>query len=258
MAFLETSYLDLMTKKQNTPVRIAMWSTPRSLSTALMRSWENRPDTVVIDEPLHGVDLVLGNWQFEGKETTLAHYEADWNKVVQNLLGPIPEGKTVYYQKHMALQIIHEEITLDWIYGLVNCFLIREPKEVISSYLKKWPNIKGNLGFPQLLKLFKLVKAHTGKIPPVIDARDLQNQPKRTLTRLCERIDVPFFESMLLWNKGIRATDGPWTTRGWYDNVASSTGFRPYRKKDITIRAEYEELCVECETVYQELKRFKL
>jgi len=247
-----------MAHNQNEPIRIAMWSTPRSLSTALMRSWGNRQDTVVIDEPLHGVDIILGNWQFDGMEGTLAKYETDWKKVVSSLFEPLPEGKTIYYQKHMAHNTVYDEMTLDWIYGLVNCFLIRNPREVISSYLKKWPTIKGKLGFPQLLKLFKLVQAHTGTIPPVIDARDLQNEPQKTLLKLCEHTGVRFSESMLSWEKGVKATDGPWTFRGWYDNVSNTTAFKPYKERDIVIADEYEELCAECEEVYQELRRFVL
>ena len=36
-----------------TPIRIAAWSGPRNISTAMMRAWENRPDCIVVDEPLY-------------------------------------------------------------------------------------------------------------------------------------------------------------------------------------------------------------
>jgi len=109
-----------MEKYQNTATLIAMWSTPRSLSTALMRS---------------------GNWQYEGSEEILAKYETDWKKVISSLFMPLPDGKTIFYQKHMALHTAYDEISLDWIDDLNNCFLIRNPRAVVSSYLKKWPNI---------------------------------------------------------------------------------------------------------------------
>jgi len=247
-----------MIEQSKKVTRIAMWSTPRSLSTALMRSWGSRPDTIVIDEPFHGVDLKLDKWQYNGMKEILNKYGSDWEQVVHRLLEPLPAGKTIFYQKHQAHQTDHSEINLDWIYGLTNCFLIREPKEVIASYLKKWPYIKGDLGFPQLLKIFKLVHAHTGVIPPVINARDLQNKPRKTLTTLCEKIGVPFSETMLLWQKGTRATDGPWTVRGWYDNVAGSTAFKPFKKREITIPSQYKNLYTTCTAVYQELKSFAI
>ena len=247
-----------MTESQNITTRIAMWSTPRSLSTALMRSWESRSDTIVIDEPLHGAFIKLGNWQYEGVKEVLSKYESDWKKVITSLLAPLPDGKKIYYQKHMTYHTDFDEITLDWIYNLENCFLIRNPREVISSYLKKWSDVMGDLGFGQLLKIFKLVKENKGKTPPVIDAQDLQNKPRETLTKLCECLGVAFSESMLSWNKGMRAEDGPWTKRGWYDNVSSSSSFKPYEKKDISIPVQYEKLCKEAEEVYQELKQFRI
>lgn len=247
-----------MTKVHKIPVRIAMWSTPRSLSTALMRSWENRPDTIVIDEPFNGVDIVLSNLQYEGRESVVTEYETDWRKVVSKLFEPLPKGKTISYQKHFAQHTAYDEITLDWIYGLKNCFLIRNPKEVISSYLKKWPEIHGDLGFIQLLNIFNMVKENTNVIPPVIDAKDLQNNPKETLNKLCKRLEIPFEESMLSWKVGTRKTDGPWKKRGWYDKVSQSTAFEPYKEKNISIRIEYEELCKEGEKVYEELKKYIL
>lgn len=247
-----------MTESQNITTRIAMWSTPRSLSTALMRSWESRSDTIVVDEPLHGVFIKLGNWQYEGREEVIEKCETDWKKVIKSLLAPLPEGKKVYYQKHLVHHTDFDEIALDWIYNLDNCFLVRNPREIISSYLKKWPDITGDLGFAQMLKIFRLVKENKGKIPPVIDAQDLQTKPKETLTKLCEYLGIAFSESMLSWKKGKREKDGPWTKRGWYDNVSKSSSFKPYKKRDISIPAEYEKLCKEAEEVYNELKQFTL
>jgi hypothetical protein len=245
-------------QNQNKATRIAMWSTPRSLSTALMRAWDNRQDTIVIDEPLNGVDIVLSGWEFDGMETTLSLYETDWKKAVAQLFQPLPKNKSIFYQKHLALHTTHKEIDLNWILDLTNCFLIRNPKEVITSYLKKWPTIDRDLGFPQLQKLFKLVQSHTGTTPPVIDARDLQDQPRVTLEKLCERIGVPFSETMLSWDKGVKATDGPWKSRGWYDNVSNSTGFKPYKERNLAVPVEYQELYERCEEIYQELRAFKI
>ena len=235
-----------------------MWSTPRSLSTALMRSWESRSDSVVIDEPLHGTFTKLANIEYEGKQEILIKYETDWKMVVKSLMVPFPEGKTIYYQKHFAHHTDFDGIALDWICDLDNCFLIRNPREVISSYLRKWSEIIGDLGFAQMLKIFRLVKENKGKTPPVIDAQDLQTKPRETLTKLCECLGVAFSESMLTWEKGVREKDGPWTKRGWYDNVSNSSSFKPYEKKDISIPVQYEKLCRDGEEVYQELRQFRI
>ena len=114
------------------PVRIAMWSGPRNISTAMMRSFENRPDTAVIDEPFYAAYLKISGIDHPLRDATLAMHESDWRKVVEVLTGPVPEGRTIFYQKHMTHHML-PEIGRDWMALCRNAFLIRAPEAVLES-----------------------------------------------------------------------------------------------------------------------------
>ena len=207
------------------PVRIAMWSGPRNISTALMRSWGNRPDTLVSDEPFYAHYLHATGRDHPGAAEVIGNGEADWRKVVQYLTGDVPEGKRIFYQKQMTHHLL-PEIDRAWLGAITNCFLIRDPGEVIVSYLKKNndPTLE-DIGFVQQAEIFDWVRAQTGRIPPVIDARDVLENPEKILRLLCYAVGVEFLEAMLSWPPGLRATDGIWA-KHWYGEVAKSTSFR--------------------------------
>ena len=235
-----------------------MWCAPRTISTALMRAWENRPDTVVIDEPFYAHYLQVTGIDHPGRDQIIASYETDWRIVARSLTEePLPEGATVCYQKQMAHHMLNH-IELDWVGKLTNCFLIRAPAEVITSYIKVRPRPTPlDLGFPQLLRLFEAVRRRAGSVPPVIDSQDLLQDPRRTLSRLCEAVSVPFCERMLSWPPGRRASDGAWAPY-WYAAVEKSTGFAPYRPKDEQIPPHLQDLLAEAPETYQDLYRFRL
>ena len=209
----------------NEPVRIAMWSGPRNISTAMMRAWGNRPDTFVCDEPFYAYYLKATGRNHPGAVEVIARGETDPDKVIAQLTGPIPERKTIFYQKQMTHHLL-PEIDRRWLRSVTNCFLIRDPTEVILSYIKKNndPTL-ADIGFAQQAEIFDWVRAETGAIPPVIDARDVLEDPERTLRLLCKGVGVEFTDAMLSWPPGFRETDGIWA-KHWYGEVATSTGFR--------------------------------
>ena len=186
-------------------VRIAMWSGPRNISTAMMRAFGNRPDTVVTDEPLYGHYLLRTGLDHPGREAVIGAQETDWRKVTAALTGPVPGGRRVWYQKHMTHHLL-PEIGRDWLDRLTNCFLIRDPREVLASYVRTraQPTL-ADLGLPQQVAIFEQVRARTGRVPPVLDARDVLCDPRRMLGLLCATIGIPFSERMLAWPPGPRA-----------------------------------------------------
>ncbi len=238
-------------------VRIAMWSGPRNISTALMRSWGARPDTFVCDEPLYPYYLEQTGVDHPRAQAIIAHYETDWRKVVASLTGPVPEGKRIFYQKHMTHHLL-PEVGVDWLDGFVNCFLIREPREVITSYTKvvSQPTID-QTGFPQQLALFERARERSGRVPPVIDAGDVLRDPASILSKLCVRIGVPYTDEMLRWAPGPRPTDGIWAPH-WYQAVERSTGFAPYQPKDDPVPNEMLGLLEECDALYRELYQHRI
>lgn len=209
----------------NLPVRIAMWSGPRNISTAMMRSWGNRPDTFVCDEPFYAHYLQATGRDHPGAAEVIANGETDWRKVVERLIGSVPEGKHVFYQKQMTHHLL-PEIDRTWLRAVTNCFLIRDPGEVIISYLKKNndPTLE-DIGFVQQAEIFDWVRAETDVMPAVVDARDVLEDPRRILELLCEKVGVEFSDAMLSWPPGLRETDGIWA-KHWYGEVATSTTFR--------------------------------
>jgi hypothetical protein len=237
-------------------VRIAMWSGPRNLSTALMRSWGNRRDTVVSDEPLYAHFLRTTGRDHPEREAVLASMDDDWRRVTRRLAGPVPDDHAIWYQKHMTHHVT-EDIELAWLDRLRNCFLIRAPDEVIASYVRvrDEPTLE-DLGLPQQWRLFAHV-AESGAVPPVIDAADVLRDPRSVLTAACAALGVPFSERMLWWPPGRRETDGVWA-RHWYGSVERSTGFAPYRPAAVDLDDHHAGLLAAAQQIYDRLAAHRL
>ena len=207
---------------ETTCQRIAMWSGPRNISTAMMRAWGNRGDTFVCDEPFYANYLRVTGKDHPGRAETLRAHESDWRRVVDQLLGPIPSPFTIFYQKQMAHHLL-PGIDRAWIDCMKNCFLIREPREMLASLLKHVPDaVIDDTGLPQQCELFDRLAQAQGRAPPVIVARDVLENPQGILRQLCLALDVDFDPRMLHWPAGLRETDGAWAPF-WYPEVARTT-----------------------------------
>lgn len=235
-----------------TLIRIAMWSGPRNISTAMMRAWENRPDTAVVDEPLYAHYLKTTGLDHPGREDVIRHHESDWRKVVADLTGPVPGGRAIYYQKHMSHHLL-PNIDRGWLADLTHAFLIRDPREMLTSLIRNIPNpTLADTGLPQQLEIIDFVESHTGRTPPVVDARDILTDPPATLRKLCDALGVPFRDEMLHWPPGRRETDGAWAP-DWYAAVEKSAGFEPYRPKTEPVPASLRPLLDGCLACYERL-----
>jgi hypothetical protein len=243
---------------ESTGVRIAMWSGPRNISTAMMRSWGNRPDTAVIDEPFYAYYLEKTNKAHPGSAEVIAQGETDWRRIVADLTErPTPSAKRIFFQKQMTHHLL-PEINREWMTDLTNCFLIRDPREVILSYIKKNPDPKlEDLGFAQQCEIFTFVHERSDSIPPVVDARDVLQNPERILRLLCHAIGVPFDTAMLSWSPGLRETDGLWA-KYWYNEVAKSTSFQPYKPRDGNVPNRLREIHERCQECYEQLYQYRL
>ena len=239
------------------PLRIAVWSGPRNISTAMMRSWGNRPDTFVCDEPLYAYYLRVTGLKHPGADEVIARHESDWRKAVAWLTAAAPEEKPIFYQKHMTHHLL-PEIDRDWLGKVTNCFLIRHPREVITSYIAKNndPTLE-DVGFIQQAEIFDWVRRHTGDIPPVLDARAIQENPRRMLGLMCDALAVEFSEAMLSWPPGLRPTDGVWA-KHWYKEVETSTSFRPYKAKPEAVPAHLNGIYDRCLEFYECLYEHRL
>ena len=234
-----------------------MWSGPRNISTALMRSWESRSDTFVIDEPFYAHYLSVTNVDHQGRDEIVQSGETDQSVVSKGLISDIDDSCSIYFQKHMTHHMI-PSVGREWMKDVVNCFLIRDPKDMILSYTKVNSNLSMHLlGLEEQYELFEYVTKINGRAPPVVDSKDILLDPRETLRLLCEKIGVVFSEEMLSWSKGVRDTDGIWA-KYWYDNVINSTGFNIYRQKDDDVPSKYLGLYDECIKIYDELAKYKI
>jgi hypothetical protein len=212
-------------------IRVAMWSGPRNLSTALMRSFGNRRDTQVVDEPFYAHYLQTTGLEHPGRDEVLAAHECDWRKVAAALHAPLPAGIGVHYQKHMAHHLL-PTMGREWLAGLTHAFLLRDPADMLRSLGRKLTAIRlEDTGLPQQLEIFERLRAETGVTPPVIDADDLLADPEGLLRTLCAALGIEFQSNMLRWPLGRRDTDGIWA-KHWYESVERSSGFERWQRSD--------------------------
>jgi hypothetical protein len=206
-------------------MRIAMWSGPRNLSTAMMYAFAARRDCAVVDEPFYAAYLARTGLDHPMRAEIMASQPVDPGRVVEGLTGPVPAQKPHFYQKHMAQHMI-PGIPRDWVAGMVNVFLIRHPARVAASFSAKYENpVLADIGFVQQAELYDHLVA-LGQAPVVIDSTDIRRDPDIMLRRLCAALGLEWTPAMLSWPRGGHAQDGVWAAH-WYGAVHDSTGFAP-------------------------------
>ncbi len=238
--------------------RIAMWSGPRNISTAMMRSFENRSDTIVWDEPFYAAYLEMTGLEHPMRDAVIAEGETDWRAVIDRVTGPVPDGTRVFYQKHMTHHML-PGIDRSWLSGVVNCFLIRAPESVLASYAAKRADVTlRDIGFVEQAEIFDAIADETGTAPPVIDADDVLADPPGMISALCERCAIPFTEDMLNWPSGRRDSDGVWAAH-WYGTVEQSTGFAaPAARPPVVLDDALQSIADQAHPYYDRLHRSRL
>jgi hypothetical protein len=244
--------------EKKSPVRIAMWSGPRNISTALMRSFGARADTAVTDEPFYAAYLVATGVVHPMRDEVIASQPNDWRDVVRGLLGPVPGGKPVWYQKHMTHHMA-PGFGREWIGEVRNAFLIRDPAAVLASYIGKHAQVTlADIGIVQQRELFEQEAERLGRSPPVVEGADILAAPGRVLSALCAALGIVYDEAMLRWPAGRRDSDGVWAP-AWYDAVERSTGFEPpTARAPVALRDELQRIAEAARPHYEALARHRL
>jgi hypothetical protein len=232
-------------------MRIAMWSGPRNLSTAMMYAFGNRADFAIWDEPFYAPYLAATGIDHPMRTEILAAHETDPDKVAARCIGPIPGGKPHFYMKHMPLHMV-EGFPLDWAADCVNVHLLRHPARVVASYAAKRENpTLDDIGFRQQVELFRRFPG------PVIDSADIRADPEGMLRALCAEIGLDFDPAMLHWPAGPRAEDGIWAAH-WYGAVHRSTGFAGAEGPLPQLEGEVAALAEAALSYYEELAKLRI
>lgn len=238
-------------------LRIAMWSGPRNISTAMMRSWENRSDCSVVDEPFYAAYLSATGLEHPCWEEILASQDNDYQQVVNAITGN--EVATPLYYMKLMTQHIPTGLDMGWCNGLRHCFLIRDPAQVIASYVQKMPHVDEDaIGIRRQAELFRQITSVTGVVPAVIDSNDVLKNPGKILGELCEYLEIDYPEDQMLhWPAGRRASDGVWAHH-WYCSVEQSTGFGEYSEKELSLSDEHRALAESMQPCYDELAELRI
>ena len=239
------------------PLRIAMWSGPRNLSTAMMYAFAARGDCAVWDEPFYAAYLQATGIDHPMAAEIIATHEADPDKVAAACKGPVPQGQRLFYQKQMTLHMI-PEFDRRWMRSCTNVFLIRHPARVVASYAKKRQGaVAADIGFVQQAELFDQVAAWAGTAPLVIDSDDIRADPAGQMRKLCDRLGISFTRNMLRWPAGGNPADGVWAPH-WYGAVHRSTGFDGAEGPLPDLGGDYARLADQALPFYRKLSPYCL
>ncbi len=238
-------------------IRIAMWSGPRNLSTAMMRSFGSRSDTFVTDEPFYGCFLKETGLNHPMREAVIESMDCDWRSVMHSLRGQTPDGSPIWYQKHMWHMMVGP-VGYDDFDGFKHAFLIREPERMIASYLRKRDAARfEDFGLEPQSEFFEREADRLGHAPPVIDANDVLANPEGVLSKLCDALDIPWDPAMLSWAPGRRDTDGIWAAH-WYNAVEKSTGFGSPELGPVELSDEDRRLAERMRPYYERLAAHRI
>jgi len=239
-------------------MRIAMWSGPRNLSTAMMYAFAARSDCAVVDEPFYAAYLKESGEVHPMQEAILASQPQHASEVIAQCLGPVPDGKDIFYQKHMSHHML-PAFPLAWTDDVINVFLLRHPARVIASYNEKREKpLLDDIGIRQQAELFNRQMTLNGEPPVVIDSDDLLTDPATGLQTLCEAIGISYDAGMLSWPAGGNKADGVWAEH-WYNAVWESTGLIATARKPVPVLSEtLQEVCEQALPYYYLLEKYKL
>ncbi len=235
-------------------LKLSVWSGPRNVSTALMYSFRQRPDTVVLDEPLYGHYLKVTRADHPGDEEVLAAMDQDAGRVVREaILGPCE--RPVHFFKNMAHHLVG--IDRGFLGGITNVLLTRDPAEMLPSLARQLPNpTMRDTGLLQQAEILDHV-LDAGDDPVILDAKQLLLDPPGVLRLACEKLALPFDEAMLRWPAGPKPEDGVWA-KHWYANVHASTGFSAYKPVTEPFPERLAPLLEECLPLYERLSRYAI
>lgn len=239
------------------PLRIAMWSGPRNISTAMMRSFGGRSDTAVSDEPFYGAFLKASGQRQPMADEVIASMDCNWHSVAETMRGPVPGDKPLWYQKHMPHHMVADVSIADFP-DHRHAFLIRDPERVVASYAVKRVEVTADdLGYERQLDYVDQAAQMTGKAPIIFDSADILRDPEAHLRALCAALEISWDAGMLAWQAGARPTDGVWAVH-WYGRVIETTGFGQAESAMPGLGDREQAIADQCRDAYARLSAMRI
>jgi hypothetical protein len=234
--------------------RICLWSSPRNISTAMMYSFAQRDDTIVIDEPLYAHYLKITGSDHPGKEEILQVQENDGERLIKDIILSDYDKPVVFF-KQMTHHLV--KINLDFLSQTENIIFIRDPKQIIASYAQVRSDVvMSDIGIEMQWQLFNHLKENS--LPCIVlDSNEILKSPENVLRQLCNALKISFTEKMLHWPAGSKSYDGIWA-KYWYQNVHQSTGFEKQKTSERDLPAKFESLYNESKVFYKQLFPFSI
>jgi Sulfotransferase domain len=229
------------------PKPIALWAVPRSLSTAFERVFVERDDLEVLHEPFsasyyYGEDRLSDRYSY---------VEPEPQHNYQNVLAEVLKARQKrVFLKDMAYQA-KEVMGPEFISNFVNTFIIRDPKYVLSSLYKMWPDFTlEETGYEELYWAFRYA-TEAGEDPVVVDAMTFSENPVGILSAYCEHLGIPFRANSLSWEPGEVEEWKDWEE--WHEAAQHSTGIKRAERRDPTLPEELQEAYEHCLPYYYTL-----
>ncbi len=227
---------------------IALWAVPRSISTAFERVFVERNDFEVLHEPF-SASYYYSEERLSDRYSDVEP-EAEYN--YQNVLASIlkPHEKRVFV-KDMAY---HAKPLLDreFVSRFANTFIIRDPKYVITSLHRMWPDFTlEETGFEELYHLFRYATEVDPEGVVVVDAMTFSENPVGVLATYCERLNIPFQPASLSWESAEVPDWERWDE--WHEKAQQSTSIERAKRKDPTLPEELQEAYEYCLPYYYQL-----
>jgi len=226
---------------------VALWAVPRSISTAFERVFVERDDFEVLHEPFsasyyYGEDRLSG--RFADAEPKA---EYSYERVLEDVFRPREQR---VFLKDMAYYV-KNLLSPEFASRFVNTFIVRDPKYVLVSLYKMWPDLTmEETGYEDLYRLFRYA-TDAGEDVAVVDAMTFSENPAGVLAAYCEHLEVPFRSGSLTWESGDVSKWDSW--EGWHEDAESSTGIEPAERRDPELPKELEAVYEQCLPYYYEL-----
>lgn len=232
---------------------IALWSTPRSSSTAFDRMMRERGDHRVFTEPF-STAYYDGPDRRSSRFTHVPNGGPSYAEVWSEVLDAAKrEPVFIKEMPHHLGPHLH----VDSLERFRNGFLIRDPAWGVPSMLAMWGDATDEeLGYTAQRHAFELLQT-AGHTPVVIDAHDLRRDPTSVVSRWCEAMGIDYLPHALTWASGMPEGWERWDA--WFQAAAASTGFVPADDSaSPAVSPQIATRIERCRTDYEVLRRQKI